>query len=52
MACRNQTKAETAKAEVIAKVNSADVEIMILDLKSLSSVRNFATLFCEKIQPP
>jgi len=48
MACRNQSKAESAKAEVISKVNSADIEIMILDLNSLNSVRNFATAFGEK----
>ena len=48
MACRNQPKAESAKAEVLSKVNSADIEIMILDLNSLNSVRNFATVFIEK----
>ena len=48
MACRNQTKAESAKAEVVSKVNNADLEIMILDLNSLSSVQNFASAFGEK----
>jgi NAD(P)-dependent dehydrogenase (short-subunit alcohol dehydrogenase family) len=48
MACRNQSKAELAKAEVLSKVNNADLEIMILDLSSLNSVRNFASAFGEK----
>ena len=47
MACRNQSKAESAKAEVLSQVNSADIEIMILDLNSLNSVRNFVTAFGE-----
>jgi len=48
MACRNQSKAESAKAEVLSQVNSAAIEIMILDLNSLNSVRNFAAAFGEK----
>jgi len=48
MACRNQSKAESAKAEVLSQVNSADIEIMLLDLNSLNSVRNFAVAFGEK----
>ena len=48
MACRNQSKAESAKAEVLSKVNNADVEIMLLNLNSLKSVRNFSTTFAEK----
>jgi NAD(P)-dependent dehydrogenase (short-subunit alcohol dehydrogenase family) len=48
MACRNQSKAESAKAEVLSKVNNADLEIMILDLNSLNSVRDFAKTFGEK----
>ena len=47
MACRNQSKAESAKAEVLSQVNSADIEIMLLDLNSLNSVRNFVTAFGE-----
>jgi NAD(P)-dependent dehydrogenase (short-subunit alcohol dehydrogenase family) len=48
MACRNQSKAESAKAEVLSQLNSADIEIMLLDLNSLNSVRNFAAAFGEK----
>ena len=39
MACRNQSKAESAKAEVLSKVNNADIEIILLNLNSLKSVR-------------
>ena len=48
MACRNQSKAELAKTEVLSKVKNADLEIMILDLKSLNSVRDFAAAFSQK----
>jgi len=48
MACRNESKAESAKAEVLSQVNSADIEIMLLNLDSLNAVRNFAEAFGEK----
>ena len=48
MACRNQSKAESAKAEILAKVNSADIEIILLNLNSLKSVRNFSATFLAK----
>lgn len=39
MAARNQTKAEAAKAEILADVPAADLEVVSLDLGSLASVR-------------
>ena len=48
MACRNQSKAKSAKAEILAKVNSADIEIILLNLNSLKSVRNFSATFLAK----
>jgi NAD(P)-dependent dehydrogenase (short-subunit alcohol dehydrogenase family) len=42
MACRNQQKAELAKANILEKVPNANLEIMTLDLSKLSSVREFA----------
>ena len=48
MACRNQSKAESAKAKILAKVNSADIEIIVLNLNSLKSVRNFSATFLGK----
>ncbi len=45
MACRNEKKAEKAKAEIIKKIPNADLIIMKLDLTKLSSVRSFAKLF-------
>jgi len=42
MACRSIEKAETAKQDILRKVPGADLEILPVDLSSLSSVRNFA----------
>ncbi len=48
MACRNSEKAEKAKADILKEVPGADLEIGLLDLSQLNSVRNFATNFMEK----
>ncbi|MGB2923732.1 MAG: oxidoreductase [Limnothrix sp.] len=48
MACRNLKKAETAKAEILAKVADADLCVMELDLASLASVRQFAANYREQ----
>lgn len=48
MACRNIKKAESARLEILKRVPTADVEIMVLDLNSLQSVRNFAKAYAEK----
>jgi len=45
MACRNKTKAEVAKEEILSKIPTADLVIMELDLSRLDSVRKFATEF-------
>lgn len=45
MACRNADKAAQAKAEIEAKVPVADLEILLIDLSDLSSVRAFAQAF-------
>ena len=42
MACRNQEKADAAKAEILARVPSASLDIILLDLSDLASVRAFA----------
>ena len=42
MACRSQTKADAAKADVLARVPSASLDIVLLDLSDLTSVRAFA----------
>ena len=42
MACRGQTKADAAKADVLARVPSASLDIVLLDLSDLTSVRAFA----------
>ncbi|MRT92895.1 oxidoreductase [Ancylomarina sp. 16SWW S1-10-2] len=45
MACRNASKAEKAKQEILKKAPKAKLEIMTLDLSSLKSVRAFANNF-------
>jgi len=50
MACRNIKKAETTKLDILKTVPTADIEIMELDLNSLTSVRSFAKSFCNKYQ--
>ncbi len=45
MACRSQDKAEAAKADVIQRVPSASLDIILLDLSDLTSVRAFAEAF-------
>ncbi len=48
MACRNMSKAEKAKAEVLREVPSAKLDVMPLDNASLNSVRAFADAFKAK----
>jgi len=45
MACRNEQKARQAKSDILSEVPEADLEIMIVDLASLESVRSFAQAF-------
>lgn len=48
MACRNLSKANAAKAEIKKEVPTADLEVMKIDLSSLSSVRGFAKEYMSK----
>jgi NAD(P)-dependent dehydrogenase (short-subunit alcohol dehydrogenase family) len=50
MACRNLQKAKNTQLEILKEVPSADLELMELDLNSLSSVRSFAQSFCTQYQ--
>jgi NAD(P)-dependent dehydrogenase (short-subunit alcohol dehydrogenase family) len=45
LACRDQTKAESARQRILAEVPAAQLEIALLDLASLSSVRAAAQSF-------
>jgi len=45
MACRNQSKADNAKAAIEKTVPGAELEVMILDLNSLTSVRSFVKTY-------
>lgn len=42
MACRSKDKAETAKANVVQRVPSASLDIILVDLSDLTSVRSFS----------
>ena len=48
MACRNMSKAEKAKAEILASNPNAKLDLMQLDNASLKSVRAFADAFKAK----
>ncbi|MDZ7681073.1 MAG: oxidoreductase [Fodinibius sp.] len=50
MACRNEQKADQAKSDILSEVPDADLDIMIVDLASLQSVRAFASAFKQKYQ--
>ncbi len=45
MACRNQEKAESAKASIIKRLPSASLDVMAIDLGDFASVRGFAREF-------
>lgn len=45
MACRDATKAEAARADIVASVPGADVVTMALDLGDMGSIRRFADAF-------
>lgn len=51
MACRNAEKAERARREILAAVPGANVEVELLDLAGLQSVRDFAERFRERGEP-
>ncbi|MFK7799934.1 MAG: oxidoreductase [Aureispira sp.] len=48
LACRNAAKAAQAKEDLLKEVPQAIIEIILIDLSSLNSVRNFATSFLEQ----
>ncbi|MEM6283550.1 MAG: oxidoreductase [Chloroflexota bacterium] len=48
MACRNMTKAENARQELLKRVPGANLDVMQLDNASLNSVRAFAKAFKAK----
>ncbi len=48
MACRNIEKAVKARLQILQQVPTAHVEIMQIDLRSLQSVRDFATAYTTK----
>eukprot|EP00002_Diphylleia_rotans_P015702 TRINITY_DN3043_c0_g1_i1.p1 TRINITY_DN3043_c0_g1~~TRINITY_DN3043_c0_g1_i1.p1 ORF type:complete len:332 (+),score=84.12 TRINITY_DN3043_c0_g1_i1:50-1045(+) len=51
IACRTESKAKEAIANIKKEIPSAEVEFMRLDLSSLESVRKFATEFTQRKLP-
>lgn len=50
MACRSEERAAAAKGQLAAAVPGARLEVMVLDLGSLASVREFARRFRERYE--
>ena len=50
MACRNLEKTKKARSEILSEYPEATLDIMILDLSELSSVKKFAEEFDKKYQ--
>lgn len=48
LACRNMTKAENAKKEILKQAPNADLDTIQIDLSKLSSVKEFAKQFLAK----
>jgi NAD(P)-dependent dehydrogenase (short-subunit alcohol dehydrogenase family) len=48
MACKNSSRAEKAKHDILGKVPHASLEIMLIDLSSFSSIWKFADNFHSK----
>jgi NAD(P)-dependent dehydrogenase (short-subunit alcohol dehydrogenase family) len=51
LACRSREKGEAASAKIVAKQPSAKVEVRILDVADLDSVRRFAAEFLNEDKP-
>lgn len=43
MACRSKSRGEAAKSKILNKIPTAQLDLQLLDLASLDSVRNFST---------
>jgi len=48
LACRNADRAATARAEILAQLPHSDLQLAMLDLADLASVRRFARSYADK----
>jgi len=48
LACRDQERGETVRANIISATSNSDVELMLLDLSSQQSIRQMSAAFGEK----
>jgi NAD(P)-dependent dehydrogenase (short-subunit alcohol dehydrogenase family) len=51
LACRNAEKGEAARAKIAAEIPAAQLEVRVLDVADLDSVRRFATEFLDAGRP-
>jgi short-subunit dehydrogenase len=51
IACRNKEKGEEAAAEIVRNTNNPSIRVMICDLASLTSVRQFAKEYLDQGLP-
>lgn len=51
LACRSQARGEKAAAFIKEATNNSQVEVMLLDLSSMQSIRNFASRFLQRNLP-
>ncbi|MGB9416580.1 MAG: SDR family NAD(P)-dependent oxidoreductase, partial [Acidobacteriaceae bacterium] len=51
LACRSAAKGEAARAKIVAENAAAKVEVRVLDVADLDSVRRFATEFLGEGKP-
>lgn len=51
LGCRNAAKGEAARAKILAEQPSAKVEVRVLDMADLDSIRHFATQFLSEQAP-
>lgn len=51
LACRNAQKGEAARARIVAEIPAAHVQVRILDVADLDSVRRFAAEFLSEGKP-
>ncbi len=48
MLCRNEKRGEEGRKDIIKKTNNENVHLMLIDLSSLSSIKNFSRSFKSK----
>lgn len=50
MACRSQERGETARTEIVRATGNEQVHLMLMDMASLTSIREFVTAFNQRFE--